>query len=401
MTVRQVSSQPDPAELSDLVSKITAAVSCYSQATGPSESEAALRDIQIASNLLSQRSMGPRRYLTGFHFQPHKILCVRIAIEMGLFNDLPLSATFTVNNLVEKHGTDREFTGRIVRALTAASIFEEVQEGVFVQTPLSREWSSQSMQSYTKHSWDNMTSSLTRCMDFFKERGFVSPSDPMNTPFAFARGAEDIDFFNLLSQDAPSIRVFNEAMASIKDPLGSMYDFGSLQPEGDGVVLVDVGGGKGQSIANVRSAYPELKGQWVLQDLPEVIAAGGRTCGKDVKVQPYDFFKQVQPVNGASAYLLKSVLHDWPDAECRTILRNLIPAMRGYNSKLLIVELVLPDFQPDAQKVLYDINMLLMSGRERSLKEWHALMQGTGLRIERIVGLDNPVRSVIEVILDE
>lgn len=52
---------------------------------------------------------------------------------MGLFNDLPLY-TFTVEDLVQQHGTDREFTGRMVRALTAASIFEEVHEGAFRQT---------------------------------------------------------------------------------------------------------------------------------------------------------------------------------------------------------------------------------------------------------------------------
>lgn len=417
MTVKIEESGPSPDELSELASRINAAALVYSQATESSEKELALRDIQISSERLSQRSAQPRGYLTGFHFQPHKILAVRVGIEMGLFNDLP-SGTFTVNDLVQRHGTDAEFTGRIMRALAAAGIFDEVQEGAFQQTSLSCEWGSKSMQSYTKHSWDNMTSSMTRCMDFFQQRGFVSPSDPFNSPFAFARDAKDVDFFNLISRDPPAIKTFNNAMASIKDPMGSMYDFGNLQVGDDGVVLVDVGGGKGHAIQSIQSAYPDLKGKYVLQDLPEVIAAGDRACGPDVEAQPYDFFKQVQPVKGANylylfrthahichlgaaAYLLKSVLHDWPDAECRTILRNQIPAMRGYKSKMLIVELVLPDFQPDAQKVLYDINMMLVAGRERSLKEWRALLEGSGFRIERIVGQESPARSVIEVDLDE
>ena len=104
---------------------------------------------------------------------------------------------------------------------------------------------------------------------------------------------------------------------------------------------------------------------------------------------------------GAAAYLLKLILHDWQDAECRTILRNLAPAMRGYKSKLLICDIVLTDTRPDTQKVLYDINMFFMAGKERSVKQWHALMEGTEFRIERIVGLDNPVRSIIEVVLDD
>jgi hypothetical protein len=104
---------------------------------------------------------------------------------------------------------------------------------------------------------------------------------------------------------------------------------------------------------------------------------------------------------GAAAYLLKLILHDWQDAECRTILRNLAPAMRGYKSKLLICDIVLLDTKPDPQKVLYDINMFFMAGKERSLKQWHALLKGTGFRIENIFGLEEPVRSIIEVVLNE
>lgn len=85
-------------------------------------------------------------------------------------------------------------------------------------------------------------------MDFFKGRGFEIPSDPMNSPVVFARAEKDINFFNLISRHTLSIKTFNSAMASIKDPLGSMYDFASLKAGDEGIVMVDVGGGKGHSI---------------------------------------------------------------------------------------------------------------------------------------------------------
>lgn len=50
------------------------------------------------------------------------------------------------------------------------------------------------------------------------------------------------------------------------------------------------------------------------------------------------------------------------------ILRNLVPAMRGYNSKLLICDIALTDTQPDTQKVLYDIDMFFVAGKARSVK---------------------------------
>lgn len=59
-------------------------------------------------------------------------------------------------------------------------------------------------------------------------------------------------------------------------------------------------------------------------------------------------------------------------------------AIRGHNSKLLVCDIVLADTQPDTQKVIYDINM---AGKERSVKQWHALMEGTEFQIEGIIGI--------------
>ncbi|KAJ5214419.1 hypothetical protein N7449_001588 [Penicillium cf. viridicatum] len=170
-------------------------------------------------------------------------------------------------------------------------------------------------------------------------------------------------------------------MTSFKDTLSDLYDFSSLQAEEHGVVL------------------PNFKGRYVLQDLPAVIAAGDRVCPPEVEVQPYNFFEEVQPVKGAAAYLLKLILHDYQDVKCRTILRNLAPAMRVYNSKLLICDIVPTDTQPYTQKILHDINMFFVAGKARSVKQWHALMEGTEFWTERIIGLKNPVRSIIEVVL--
>lgn len=41
--------------------------------------------------------------------------------------------------------------------------------------------------------------------------------------------------------------------------------------EDDEVSIVDVGGGRGQSLEAIKHDYPHLKGRLVLQDLPDVI----------------------------------------------------------------------------------------------------------------------------------
>ncbi|KAJ5963540.1 uncharacterized protein N7479_003416 [Penicillium vulpinum] len=400
MTFEEVYYEPSSVKLTSLASTINEAILQYSQAESKSERVSALKIIHVTSHKLAQCAVQPRQSLIAFHFQPHKVLCVRLAIEMRLFDNLPTSAPFTVEQLAKRAGTDVEFTGRIARALGALEIFEEVGEDTFQQTALSQEWTNKFMQSYTRHSWDNVFRPMSTYIDFFNTTGFVSPSDRFNTPFAFSKGAKNMDFFSILQQDPKAVTTFNEAMTSFKDNLGDLYDFSSLQAEENDVVLVDISGGKGQSIQSVQSSHPNLKGRYVLQDLPAVITAGDRVCPPNVEVQPYNFFEEVQPVKGAAAYLLKLILHDWQDAECRTILRNLAPAMRGYNSKLLICDIVLSNIRPDTQKVLYDINMFFIAGKERSVKQWHALMEGTDFRIERIIGLDN-LRSIIEVVLRE
>jgi len=68
-------------------------------------------------------------------------------------------------------------------------------------------------------------------------------------------------------------------------------------PNEDGVALVDIGGGKGQMLKAIQEAYPEMKGKLVLEDL-KVVLDGGVVVSEDVKLQTYDFFKEVQPIKG-------------------------------------------------------------------------------------------------------
>jgi 6-hydroxytryprostatin B O-methyltransferase len=54
---------------------------------------------------------------------------------------------------------------------------------------------------------------------------------------------------------------------------------------------------------------------------------------------PHDFFKP-QPIQ-AGAYVLRQILHDWPDAEAVEILQNLIPSLTK-GARVILVETILP-----------------------------------------------------------
>lgn len=60
-------------------------------------------------------------------------------------------------------------------------------------------------------------------------------------------------------------------------------------------IFVDVGGGLGQQSARFRAKYPQIPGQVIHQDRPDVVAHALRTEG--VTRMAHDFF-QTQPIKG-------------------------------------------------------------------------------------------------------
>ncbi|KAF7616387.1 hypothetical protein AFLA_009884 [Aspergillus flavus NRRL3357] len=195
------------------------------------------------------RDDGANTVFVAFHLQPHKVLCVRLAVKMGLLDSLPPSAPFALQDLIEYAGADLEFTGRVVRALGALNIFDEVEHETFRQT-------------------DSLIRTMPLYVAFLNTTIFVTPYDPMSSPYAFSEGVKNIDFFIILYQDPKAARTFNEARTSFKDRLRDFHSFSSLNPGEDGILLVDIVGGNGQSVQSIISTNPEIKGRFILQDLP-------------------------------------------------------------------------------------------------------------------------------------
>ncbi|KAK2462797.1 hypothetical protein APHAL10511_005188 [Amanita phalloides] len=122
--------------------------------------------------------------------------------------------------------------------------------------------------------------------------------------------------------------------------------------------VVDVGGGIGSTSMLLASAFSEgdsdLGFRFVVQDRPVVVAMGEKAwkvqCpalleNGTVKFQVHDFFTP-QPIRDAAVFLLRVVLHDWPDDFARQILLHLRYAA-DEQTKLLIADFILPHACPD------------------------------------------------------
>jgi hypothetical protein len=108
---------------------------------------------------------------------------------------------------------------------------------------------------------------------------------------------------------------------------------------------------------------------------------------------PGNFFETIP--EGGDAYLMSHILHDWSEVECLTILGNCRKAM-GPKSKLLIVEMVLPEgnvFHPG--KITDMVMLAIPGGEERTAEAYRVLLEKAGFVMERVVATDSAV-SVVE-----
>jgi O-methyltransferase len=104
-----------------------------------------------------------------------------------------------------------------------------------------------------------------------------------------------------------------------------------------------------------------------------------------------DFFTYVPE---ADIYLLKHVLHDWDDGEAVQILKRCRDAMRP-GGRVIVIEMLLGEIGEPELVPLMDLNMMVMlTGRERTLAEYRALLEDAGLRFSK----STPIRSPMAVI---
>ncbi|KAH8911250.1 S-adenosyl-L-methionine-dependent methyltransferase [Coniochaeta sp. PMI_546] len=166
----------------------------------------------------------------------------------------------------------------------------------------------------------------------------------------------------------------------------------------DAPLVVDVAGGLGHDINEFKKFYPNHPGKLILQDLPVVIQ-DVKDIDSEIQLMSHDFLTE-QPVKGARAYFMHSILHDWPDDICKTILSRLADAMKPGYSKLLIFECVIPRTGAYWEATAGDILMMTqLSALERTEDHWRQLIEGSGLNL-KIVKFWTSGQSDVENVIE-
>jgi hypothetical protein len=198
--------------------------------------------------------------------------------------------------------------------------------------------------------------------------------------------------FDYLQQNADAADAFNRGMTDVSSLLAHAvllaYDFSGISS------LVDVGGGEGRLLRRILELNPGMTG--IVFDLPKTVESANRvqTDNQRCSYIAGNFFESVP--DGADAYLLCGVLHDWDDDCAITVLRNCRRAATKKNGRVLIVDTIVPDTNSASFSKLLDLNMMVMTGgRERTKSEFCALLDAADYRLTRVIPTMAP-QSVIE-----
>lgn len=204
-----------------------------------------------------------------------------------------------------------------------------------------------------------------------------------------ALGAEIFDYYGAHPDEAAA---FSGAMEGLSSMVAS--DVALHLDTTNAKRAIDVGGASGTLLATLLDANTELRG--VLLDLPHVVEAAKTALarfGGRCEVVAGDFFTSIPE---GDLLLVQNILHDWDDEQCGTILENCAKALLP-GGRVVIIEQILSE---DGQSLaaLMDLNMLVMlHGRERTLREHDALIQAAGLRVRRVLQTRSPF-SLLELV---
>ncbi|KAK5175023.1 uncharacterized protein LTR77_000159 [Saxophila tyrrhenica] len=339
--------------------------------------------------------------------QPSAFMCLTLGVDTALFHHLSRDPARpkTVAELAEATGVEAVLLARTMRHLASMGYISETAADEYLPTNFSLSLTIPIIgDGYPVTADCNV--SLLRFPAYARKIGYREPNEAVGA-YQYAMPTEE-SFFAYQASHPPLLQQFNRHMGGYRQGRPSWMDSGffpvqdrlvkGAQTGKDDVLLVDVGGSLGHDIDEFARKYPDSPGRLVLEDLPAVVEQI-KPGQIDARVEPVscDFFAE-NPVKGARAYYMHSVLHDWPDAQSLAILSRIKEAMRPGYSKLLINENCIPDVGAHWESTALDMQMLsLVSARERTETQWRQLIEEkAGLSVVKVWSVGNGVESLIE-----
>ncbi|KAJ1421498.1 Winged helix-like DNA-binding domain superfamily [Sesbania bispinosa] len=201
-------------------------------------------------------------------------------------------------------------------------------------------------------------------------------------------------FWDFLNKNPEYNSSFNEAMASDSRMINLALKDCNLVFEGL-ESIVDVGGGIGTTAKILCETFPKLK--CIVFDRPQVVE--NLSGSNNLTYVGGDMFNSIPK---ADAVLLKYILHNWTDKDCIKILEKCKEAISSSQKrgKVILIDMVINEEKDEHEitgtKLLMDVNMACLNGKERNEEEWKKLFTEAGFQDYKITPLTGFL-SLIEV----
>lgn len=285
-------------------------------------------------------------------------------------------------------GAQIDATARLLRMLAAMGVFEETAPRRFrnnkLSNPLRADHPSSVRAMILMHNSETMSRPWYERLEEGVRSGKV--------PFESAHGAEMYEWMDRHPDfDALFAQAMDSVEALVGDRFATDFDWGRFGR------VIDVGGSKGAKSLAILKRHPGLTA--LVVDRAIVIEGAdrywqGREDASLLTRLRFEAGNLLDSVPAATSdrdiYLLSAVLHGFDNDTCVRALSNLAKACTGTGARIAILEMVLPEKGADLPAASFDMQMFMATrGRERTLSEWHALFDRSGLVLQEVVGLQS------------
>jgi hypothetical protein len=314
---------------------------------------------------------------------------IYVAAKLGIA-DILGNGPLPAEEIAQRADADPDATYRLLRLLASYSIFREQEDGRFTLTPMAdalREDSPVSMRGMAL-----LLGHPIHWEDWGQLIMAVQTGEPV-LPKLHGMGG-----YEFLAANPEFAVAFEGGMGNLSkletEPIAAGYDFSQFR------TIVDVFGGQGALLAAILSRAQDTGGilaDWRTGALKAAEFLQDAGVADRCTIETTDFFEK--PPDGGDAYILKHIVHEWPEAQSLEILSN-VRSVMDKNGKLLMIEFELPDGPEQHPGKLVDLwLMILMGGRERTTAQYSKLLSNAGFRLSRVIPTASAA-AIIEAVPD-
>ncbi|KAG1724992.1 S-adenosyl-L-methionine-dependent methyltransferase [Suillus lakei] len=378
----------------------------------------AIRLLEGAFHQLSSILAPPQHTVMNLVFD-YNWACTGVALRARIADALDQHPEgLSVDKLAEAVNLDEIKTARVLRALTLMGCFKEVKRDVFANNRLSLILKSANNTGWFARLHSRHVSKYAGVIyetmideEFSRSQAI----DKAPREFAFRKEGLKGNSWESVNSDDERRDEFHRAMLGLTEVNGASAVLHHY-PWDDISSVVDIGCGVGSFSTPLAKMFPHLR--ITDQDLPEVIIQAKTAWEENapevlldgrVEFMPINFLQDV-PAVGKDVYYMRSIIHNWPDAEATTILRNIRQAM-GPNSRVLIHDCVisqtlqepgvatnglsiapepmLPNFGAGSHRT-YQMDLTMwftLNSKERTLDEIKIIGAAAGLALTQVYDL--------------